>query len=74
MSHSKSSITSLTIVNLRICTNLSPVFCRRTYKAIQKGSELLVYYGDAYARELNIDVRALRKAPAAAPPKASSSG
>ena len=48
--------------------------CRRTYKAIQKGSELLVYYGDAYARELNIDVQALRKAPAAAPPRTLASG
>ena len=61
-------------INLRIWTNHSPVFCYRTYKAIQKGSELLVYYGDAYARELNIDVQALRKAPAAAPSRTLSSG
>ncbi|XP_043241042.1 histone-lysine N-methyltransferase PRDM9-like [Amphibalanus amphitrite] len=42
----------------------------RTYKPIVKGSELLVYYGDAYARELNINVQTFRKAPAAAPPPA----
>ncbi|XP_043206693.1 histone-lysine N-methyltransferase PRDM9-like isoform X2 [Amphibalanus amphitrite] len=42
----------------------------RTYKPIVKGSELLVYYGDAYARELNINVQTFRKAPATAPPPA----
>ena len=40
----------------------------RTYKAIPKGSELLVYYGDNYARELNISVQTFRKAPNARPP------
>jgi len=39
----------------------------RTYKAIEKGSEILVYYGDAYAKELNIDVRAYKAKPAKAP-------
>ena len=43
--------------------------CRhRTYKAIPKGSELLVYYGDNYARELNISVQTFRKAPTGRPP------
>ena len=44
------------------------------YKGIAKGSELLVYYGDAYARELNINMQTLGKAPDAAPPCMASSG
>ena len=38
-----------------------------TYKTIEKGSEILVYYGNAYAKELNIDVRAYKAKPAKAP-------
>jgi len=47
----------------------------RTYKTIEKGSEILVYYGNAYAKELNIDVRAYKAKPAKAPlAQASGSG
>ena len=42
------------------------------YEAIPNGSELLVYYGDSYARELSIDPQTFRKA-LPAPPIAASS-
>ena len=50
------------------------MFSISTYKAVTKGSELLVYYGDGYARELNINMEAPGEAPAAGPPRTASSG
>ena len=45
-----------------------------TYRAIAVFSELLVYYEDAYARELNINMQALGETPATGPPCTVSSG
>ena len=50
------------------------VFSIRTYKAIANSLEPLVYTGDAYARELNINMEALGKAQVASLPCTASSG